>query len=325
MTNQENAYDLIIIGAGPGGLACAIESQRRNLHYLVIEKGCLVNSIFRFPTDTTVFSTPDLLEVGGIPFIIPTVKPKRIDLLNYYRRAAETFEVKINFYEEVESVAAESGSFCVQTTRANYHARAVIVGTGQFDTPNMLNVPGEGLEKVSHYYTEAHPYYRRKVAVIGGKNSAVEAALDLYRHGAQVTLVHRGPSLGKSVKYWIRPDIENRIREGKIHALFETVVEEIREDVVVVRTRDKRTLEIENDFVFAMTGYKPDLDFLSGIGISIRPDGTPEYDEETLESNIPGVYIAGVITAGCKGSKVFIENSRDHGKKIIGHILNGKE
>lgn len=326
MATAQEVYDVVIVGAGPGGLACAIEAKQHRLKYLVLEKGCLVNSIFRFPTNVILFSTPDLLELARVPFIISTEKPKRSDLLNYYRRLTEEFGLQINLYERVMSIDGEKGRFFVKTNRrASYSTRNVVIATGQYDNPNYLNIPGEDLPKVSHYYTEAHPYYRKKVAVIGGKNSAVEAVLDLYRHGAQVTLIHRGSELGRSVKYWIRPDVENRIKENKIQAHFNTVVEEIKEDCIVTRSLDGNRREIPNDFLFALTGYHPDLKFLESLGIKIESNCTPVHNSNTLETNVLGIYIAGVITAGAEGSKVFIENSRFHGRKIIGHILNGKK
>ncbi len=321
MTTAQEVNDVAIVGAGPGGLACAIEAKRHNLNYLVIEKGCLVNSVFHFPTNVTLFSTPELLEMDGIPFIIPTAKPTRKDLLGYYRRVAEHFELKINLNEKVESISGKKGDFQIQTSRNKiYSAKNIVIATGQYDSPSLMNVPGEDLEKVSHYYTEAHPYYRKKVVIIGGKNSAVEAALDLYKHGAEVTVIHRGEDFGKSVKYWILPDIKNRIKEGKIRAYFNTTVNEIKEGSLVVTDDKGVETELENDFVFALTGYRPDMGFLKNVGVELDSKLTPVHDEETLETNVPGVYIAGVITAGCDGSKVFIENTRNHGTKIIGHI-----
>ena len=320
MSTAQEVNDVAIVGAGPGGLACAIAAQKHNLNYLVIEKGCLVNSVFHFPTKTTLFSTPELLEIGGIPFIISTEKPTRTDLLGYYRRVTEHFDLKINLNEKVESISGQKGDFQIQTSRNKiYSAKNIVIATGQYDTPNLMNIPGEDLEKVNHYYTEAHCYYRKKVAIIGGKNSAVEAALDLYRHGAKVTVIHRGDDFGKSVKYWILPDIKNRVKEGKIRAYFNTTVKEIKEDSLIVE-KDGVETELENDFVFALTGYRPDMGFLKNAGVEFDSQLTPVHDAETFETNVPGVYIAGVIIAGCEGSKVFIENTRNHGTKIIGHI-----
>lgn len=327
MSTDFGIYDIVIVGGGPAGLACALEAQKHELNYLVIEKGCLTNSIFRFPTNLVLFSTPELLEIGGIPFIISSEKPTRTDLLKYYRRVVETSELKVKLFEKVESVSRKKNGFEIHTNRnQHYLTKNIVVAAGQYDNPNMMNVPGESLEKVSHYYTEAHPFYNKKVAVIGGKNSAVEAALDLYKHGAEVTVIHRGPAFGKSVKYWILPDIENRIKEGKIKALFNTILVEIKENYIVIQDlAGGQRSTIDNDFVFALTGYHPDQSFLRRLGIEIDLQMTPTHNSDTLETNVLGVYVAGVITAGCEGSKVFIENSRDHGKKIIGHILNGRK
>lgn len=274
MTDHHDLFDVIIIGAGPAGLACAIEAKKQNLNYLVIEKGCLVNSIFHFPTDLSFFSTADLLEIGDVPFVLSAPKPKRIDALNCYRRVAEHWQIRLHLYETVQAISGEKGDFRIQTNREeNYRTRNIIVATGQYDTPNFMNISGEHLPKVSHYYTEGHPYFQKNVAVIGGKNSAVEAALDLYHHGANVTLIHRGESFGKSVKYWILPDIENRIKEGKICAHFKTEVLQIKEDRIVVKNVAGEIWEIENDFVFAMTGYRPNIDFLKKTGIQFTNGG----------------------------------------------------
>ncbi|MFQ5603378.1 MAG: YpdA family putative bacillithiol disulfide reductase [bacterium] len=324
MKTRPDFYDVVIIGAGPAGLACAIESKKHNLTHLIIEKGCLVNSVYRFPTNMTLFSTADLLEIGGVPFIIPGDKPTRTDLLKYYRLVVQHFDLPVNLFEKVESVTGKQGDFLLQTSRhAAYGAKSVVVATGQYDHPNLLQISGEDSEKVSHYYTDGHPFYKKKVAVIGGKNSAVEAALALYKHGAQVTLIHRGSDFGASVKYWILPDIKNRVKEQKINALFNSVVTEINRDHIVVANGKTASQKIENDFVFALTGYHPDEAFLSDLGIEIDDCSTPVHDPKTLETNVSGIYIAGVITAGAESSKVFIENSRNHGTQIIGHILNG--
>jgi thioredoxin reductase (NADPH) len=290
---------------------------------LVLEKGCLADSIYRFPPNLIFFSTPDLLEIGGIPFIIASEKPTRTDILEYYRRVTEHHHLNIKLYEPVTSVSGTKPEFLVETSSSRYTASHIIVATGQYDTPNRLEVPGEDLETVSHYYTEPHPYYGRKVVIIGGKNSAVEAALDLYRHGADVTIVHRGNTFGKSVKYWIRPDIENRVKEGGIKAFFNTVVEEFLADGLIVRNGTGGERKLDCDFVFALTGYKPDRDFLEKMSISIGEGLRPRHNPETLETNVPGIYVAGVITAGSESSEVFIENSRHHGTKIVGHIVNG--
>lgn len=322
MTKTTEDFEIVIVGAGPVGLACAIECEKNKLKYTILEKSCLANTIYHYPTNTILFSSPELLEIGDIPFIISTEKPTRNDTLNYYRRVADYYNLKIRQYEKVERVEGAKNDFWIKTNRNRvYRSNFVVIATGQYDNPNYLNVPGENLTKVSHYYTEGHPFYRQHVAVIGGQNSAVEAALDLYRHGAYVTLIHRRSSLGDSVKYWIRPNIENRIKENKIRALFNTVVKEITEEAIVVQKADGTTEKIRNDFVFAMTGYRPNLDFLKSLGIKIESNDTPVHNPETLETNIPGMYIAGVITAGAAGSKLFIENSRHHGKIIIDCIL----
>ncbi len=322
---SDKLYDVIIVGAGPAGLACAIAAEKQNTSYLVIEKGCLVNSIFHFPTNLIFFSTPDLLEIGGIPLIIQTEKPTRADMLKYYRIVAEYYNLRINLYERVEELSGEKGNFQVRTSKANYNTQNVVIATGQYDNPNMMHIPGEDLDKVSHYYSEPHAYYKKKVAIIGGKNSAVEAALDLYKNDVEVTLIHRGDDFGQSVKYWILPDIKNRVKEGKIKALFNTVVKEIREKSLVVRNEDDTEQELANDHVLALTGYNPDTSFLSRMGIEIGAQNTPAHDPNTLETNVPGIYIAGVITVGSEGSKVFIENTRNHGTKIIESIRNGKK
>jgi thioredoxin reductase (NADPH) len=323
---NEQRCDVIIIGAGPCGLACAIAAKEHGLSHLIIEKGCLVNSIFRFPTNMTFFSTPELLEIGDVPMIVRDEKPKRADALLYYRRVAQQERLSFRLYERVEQIQRSDDGFVVHThTGSIYASQFLILATGYYDHPNLLNVPGEDLLKVSHYYTEAHPYFARKVAVIGGQNSAVEAALDLYRAGADVTLIHRGPELGRSVKYWIRPDIENRIREGSIRALFNSRVVEIKEDRIVVSIEETRREELANEFVFALIGYHINTDLLRAAGVEFEEDGvTPVYDKTTLETNVPGLFVAGVLTAGADANKVFIENSRHHGNLIMRAILNGK-
>ncbi len=319
-------HDIIIIGAGPTGLACAIEAETRGLDYLVIEKGCIVNSIKNFPLQMTFFTTPELLEIGGMPFVTPYQKPTRLEALKYYRRVADTYRLKLHLYETVLSVEGRDGNFQIKTeTRdrqgRHYRARKIVLATGYYDIPNFLNVPGEDLPKVTHYYREAHPYYGMDVAVIGGKNSAAVAALDLYRAGARVTLIHRGSRLSSSIKYWIKPDIENRIKAGEIQARFDTTVVEITQRTLVLRHRSGEKVALENDFVFAMTGYRPDLEFFHTIGVRLDPeDQRPLIDKESYESNVAGVYLAGVVVAGMFTNEVFIENGRFHGKVVVDHI-----
>jgi thioredoxin reductase (NADPH) len=318
--------DVIIIGAGPTGLACGIEAERRELDYLIVEKGCIVNSIQGFPVQMTFFTTPELLEIGGLPFVSSYEKPTRLEALKYYRRAADTYRLKLHLYETVLRVEGTDGNFLVKTqTRASencqYSSRKIVLATGYYDIPNLMNVAGEELAKVAHYYTEAHPYYGMEVAVVGGKNSAAIAALDLYRHGARVSLIHRGKELSESIKYWIKPDIENRIKSGQITAFFETEVIEITQQQITLENSAGKTWSLKNDFVFAMTGYRPDLEFFKTIGIHLNPvDQKPFHNKETYESSVPGVYLAGVVVAGMKTNEVFIENGRFHGEVIIKDI-----
>lgn len=324
--NLTPIQDLIIIGAGPTGLACAIEAETRELDYLVIEKGCVVNSIKNFPLQMTFFTTPELLEIGGMPFVTPYQKPTRLEALKYYRRVTDTYQLKLHLYETVVSVEGHDGNFQVKTETRNrqthcYVARKIVLATGYYDIPNFLNVPGEDLPKVAHYYREAHPYYGMDVAVIGGKNSAAVAALDLYRAGAKVTLVHRGSRLSSSIKYWIKPDIENRIKAGEIQARFNTTLVEITQRTLVLRHCSGETISLDNDFVFAMTGYRPDLEFFHSIGVQLDPkDQRPLIDKNSYESNVSGVYLAGVVVAGMFTNEVFIENGRFHGKVVVDHI-----
>jgi thioredoxin reductase (NADPH) len=317
--------DVLIIGAGPTGLACAIEVQREGFDYLVLEKGCIVNSLFHFPTQMIYFTTPERLEIGDLPFICVREKPNRIEALKYYRRVVDTYKLRINQYEKVVRVKGEDGNFRVETElqssgeRRRYRARKLIVATGYYDNPNHLGIPGEDLPKVSHYYTEAHPFYDREVAIIGAGNSAADAALELFRSGARVTLIHRRSDLSHSLKYWVAPDISNRIKNGEIKALFNTIVTEIK--LTSICTRNLVTgeeHEMPNDFVFALTGYHADYDFLRNLGIQLHPETMkPTLNPETLESNVPGVYLAGVVIAGVENNKVFIENGRFHSKQVI--------
>ena len=306
----------IIIGAGPTGLACGIELKRRGVENIIIDKGCVVNSLYNYPTHMTFFTTPELLEIGGIPMTSLNDKPTRGEALKYYRRVAEHYRLNIKQYEGVESFSGEDGNFTVRTTKATYQAKKIIIASGYYDVPNLLGIPGEDLPKVVHYYTEAHPYFDHDVMVIGAKNSAAIIALELYRTGARVTMVHRGAEIHRNVKYWIKPDIENRIKNKEIQAHFHTAVQEIRPESVILKTPEG-LLEIPNQFVFAMTGYRPDLTFLNAHGITFQPDTKkPKTNPDTLESERAGVFLAGVIVAGMHTSEIFIENGRFHGSQI---------
>ncbi len=316
-----NRVDVLVIGAGPTGLACAIDAQNAGFRAMLVDKGCLCNSLFHYPSGMTFFTTPELLEIGNIPFPSPNQKPTRQEALEYYRKVAQHYRVNLRQYESVRCVAGEAGNFTVHCTDAAgrphvYGARAIVVATGYYDRANYLGVPGEDLPKVFHYYQDPHPYFDQDVLVIGGKNSAAIAALDLWRHGARVTLVHRGPAMHKHVKYWILPDIENRIAHDEIHGHFQTVVEEIELDSVRLRTPEG-PLTIKNNFVFAMTGYHPDFAFLEALGVRLTgTDRTPAFDPKTLESNVAGIYLAGVVVAGKRTNEIFIENGRFHGAQI---------
>ena len=323
--SPQTKVDVAVIGAGPTGLSCGIEAQRAGLKVVVIDKGCVVNSIFHYPANMTFFTTPDLLEIGGVPFTSANTKPTRQEALEYYRRVADHYRLSIAQYQWVKTVMGDVGKFQLTTTDRHgsvfdYFARKIIVSTGYYDLPNRLNIPGEELPKVFHYYHEPHPYYDHDVLVIGGKNSAAIAALELYRHGARVTLVHRAAKMHAHVKYWILPDIENRIRNGEIKACFNSTVQEIAEEYAVVFT-PQGVLRLKNDFVFAMTGYHPDYDFLRSMGIELSIEQfRPVCDFETFESNVPGIYVAGVVVAGSRTNEIFIENGRFHGLQIAKHL-----
>jgi len=320
--SKQPLFDVLVIGAGPTGLACAIDAQNVGCSVVLVDKGCLTNSLFHYPANMTFFTTPELLEIGNIPFPSPNQKPSRGEALEYYRKVTAHYQLNVKPYELVTTVKGEDGDFTVHTEDRfgrplQHRARKLIVSTGYYDLPNHLNVPGEDLPKVSHYYDEPHPYFDRDVIVVGGKNSAAIAALDLYRHGARVTLVHRGPELHRHIKYWIKPDIENRIKRGEIAAHFNTTVERIELDEVVLRTPlGKKTLP--NQQVFALTGYKPDFAFIESLGIRLDPKNSrcPVCNRQTLESNVPGIYVAGVVVAGERTNEIFIENGRFHGALI---------
>jgi thioredoxin reductase (NADPH) len=316
------ASDLLVIGAGPTGLACAIEAQRAGFSAVLVDKGCLCNSLFHYPAHMTFFTTPELLEIGDMPFSSPNQKPTRSEALEYYRKVAEHYRLDIRQYQKVERVTGSDGSFAVHTMdrfgRAVTHlARKIVLATGYYDLPNYLGIPGEDLPKVAHYYHEPHPYFGLEVLVIGGKNSAAIAALDLWRHGARVTLVHRGPEMHRHVKYWILPDINNRIKNGEIAAYFDSSVTGIAEDEVTLAT-PKGSVTLANHFVFALTGYHPDFSFIEALGVKLDESNArcPMCDPASLESNVPGIYLAGVIVAGERTNEIFIENGRFHGRLI---------
>jgi thioredoxin reductase (NADPH) len=324
-SRPDSCADVLVVGAGPTGMACAIEAHKAGFKALIIDKGCVVNSLYHYPNNMVFFTTPELLEIGDVPFTTSLAKPTRLEALEYYRRVAEHFQLHIRQYEWVKTITGEDRNFRVTTTDRqsaihDYRARKIVLATGYYDLANQLEIPGEDLDKVFHYYREPHPYYDTDVVVIGGKNSAAEAALDLWRHGARVTLVHRGPQMHEHVKYWVRPDIENRIKSGEIGAHFNSTVQEIGGDYVALQT-PSGPLHLKNDFVFALTGYHPDYDFLRSVGIELSSEQMrPVCDPENLESNVPGIYVAGVIVAGSRTNEIFIENGRFHGKLIAAHI-----
>jgi len=324
--SEQPLHDVLVIGAGPTGLACAIDAKRAGLSVVVVDKGCLTNSLFHYPAHMTFFTTPELLEIGDMPFSSPNQKPTRAEALEYYRKVAQHYALDTRLYETVDRVTGSNGDFSVHTTdrfdrKIIHRAQKLIVSTGYYDLPNYLGIPGEDLGKVMHYYNEPHPYFAQEVVVIGGKNSAAIAALDLWRHGARVTLVHRGTELHRHIKYWIKPDIENRIKNGEIAAHFNTVVSEITEDAVTLLTPGGPKV-IPNQFVFALTGYRPDFAFIEALGVALNDadDRKPVCDPLTLESNVPGIYLAGVIVAGERTNEIFIENGRFHGALIAADL-----
>ncbi|MGC1188147.1 MAG: YpdA family putative bacillithiol disulfide reductase [Candidatus Acidiferrales bacterium] len=324
-TSAQEHYDLICIGAGPTGLATAIEAVRAGLRPLVIDKGSLCNSIYHYPANMVFFTTPELLEIGDLPLTSPSEKPTRVEALKYYRKCAEHYQLELRLWQRVVRVSGGDGAFEIETRDADgerheFHGAKIVVATGYYDLPNMMQVPGEDLPSVAHYYTDPHEFWRRNVVVVGGKNSAAEAALDLYRAGARVTLVHRQADLGLTIKYWVRPDIENRIKAGQVRALFNTHVVRFEEGSVRVANSDGEQ-SLPADQVFALTGYHPDFAFLRSLGVQLdAATNKPVLNPATLESNVPGIYLAGVVIGGNNTSEIFIENGRFHGKVIVAAI-----
>lgn len=313
--------DVIIVGGGPIGIACGLEAKKNGLSYLILEKGPIVNSLFNYPANMQFFSSSEKLEIDDIPFISKEAKPKRDEALEYYRRIVTSNKLRMNLFEKVTHIDKSNDSFTIKTVKSEYTSTNLVIATGFYDIPNTLNVPGESLEKVSHYYNDPHYYAGQKLAVIGASNSAVDAALECYRKGAEVSLIIRGPEVGQRVKYWVRPDIINRIEEGSITAYYNSTVTEITPGDISIKTPEGNII-LKNDFVLALTGYKPNFKFLASLGIHLSDDEKklPEYKPETMESNIDGLYLAGVICGGMETHKWFIENSRIHAKMIIGDI-----
>ena len=319
-------FDIIIVGAGPIGLACALEAEKKGLTCLLLEKGALVNSLYRYPLNMTFFSTAEKLEIGNVPFVSHNPKPTRSEALEYYRRVAMFWDLEIGLYEQVTGISGESNQFKIDTSKTSYQAKHIILATGFYDIPNVMNIPGEHLPKVHHYYKEAHPYFGQKIVVVGAANSAVDEAMETCRKGADVTMIIRDDGIRDSVKYWVKPDIENRIKEGSIRAFYNASLKAIRENEVDIEHEGTVTT-LENDFVLAMTGYLPDFHFLESMGIQMGEDDyrTPIHDPETMMTNVPGIYLAGVICGGLKTNKWFIENSREHASLIVNHIVSNSE
>ncbi len=314
-------FDLVIVGGGPIGIACGLEAQKKGLSYLILEKGTIVNSLFNYPVNMQFFSSSERLEIDDIPFISNEAKPKRNEALEYYRRIVSSNKLNIQLFEEVTGIKSSDDGFSINTNKAAYNSANVVIATGFYDLPNYLNVPGEDLLKVAHYYKDPHFYAHQKLAVVGASNSAIDAALECYRKGAEVTLIIRGPEVGQRVKYWVRPDIVNRIEEGSIKAYYNTTIEKIKEEELILRL-PQGTITIQNDFVLALTGYRPNFSFLEKLGIELSKDEKklPCYNEKTMETNVKGLYLAGVICGGMETHKWFIENSRIHAPMIIADI-----
>jgi len=317
-------YDLIIIGAGPAGLACGIAAKHAGMKYLIFDKGGIVNSIQQFQREMYFFSTPELLEIGGLPFVVPTTRPTARDCVNYYRAAAQYHDLEFRFHEKIVSAQRAEDLFDVRTDRAiEYRSRAVVVATGYYDTPSPLGVPGEDLPHVSHFYRDPLPFFRQHVVIVGGKNSAVEAALDLWRHGAVVTVVHRGQAMSPSVKYWIMPDFQNRVNDGAIALHLDSTVKEFCTGDTVIHRQGTGDMKIRTDFAFILIGYRPDVKFLASFGIGIEPETlAPVHDPETMETNVRNLFVAGGLVGGKFNNRVFIENGRGHGQKIVAALTN---
>lgn len=320
---MKTELDIVIVGGGPIGIACGLEAKKNSLTYVILEKGPIVNSLFHYPSNMQFFSSSEKLEIDEIPFISKEAKPKRDEALEYYRRIVTSNKLNIKLFEKVENVQKNEGTFTVVSEKNTYISKQVVIATGFYDLPNLLNVPGEDLEKVVHYYDNPHYYSGQKVAVIGASNSAIDAALECWRKGADVSLIIRGSEVGQRVKYWVRPDIVNRIEEGSIKAYYNTTVKSITENSISLNTEND-VVEIENDFVLALTGYKPNFNFLEKLGVNISNDAKklPEYNPDTMETNIDGLYLAGVICGGMETHKWFIENSRIHAKMIVSDIIS---
>jgi thioredoxin reductase (NADPH) len=316
-------FDLLIVGGGPIGMSCAIEAQAAGLSYVIIEKGCLVNSLYNYPVNMTFFSTSEKLEIGGVPFVSNNIKPTRAEALEYYRRVAVKFNLHLRLFEKVQTVKNHTSRYSVSTDRSEYQARNIIISTGFYDLPNLMNIPGEDMAKVRHYYQDPHFYTKQKVLIVGANNSSVDAALETYRKGADVTMVIRNSQIGERVKYWVRPDIINRIQEGSIKVYYNSVLTAVREDEADIES-PTGNVTIPNDFVLAMTGYRPDFSFLKKVGIKLSDDElkVPEHDPETMETNMQGIYLAGVVCGGMNTHKWFIENSREHAGRIVNHITS---
>ncbi|ARN77874.1 hypothetical protein BST97_07590 [Nonlabens spongiae] len=322
MAKNDKLYDLIIVGGGPIGIACALEAEKKALSYLILEKGTVVNSLYNYPTNMQFFSTSEKLELDEIPFISKEAKPSKQEALEYYRRIATSRRLNMKLFEKVEAVENACDVFQVTTTKSNHSARNIILATGFYDLPNLMNVPGEELHKVFHYYDDPHLYAFQKVAVVGASNSAVDAALEIYRKGGDVTMIVRGNEIGDRVKYWVKPDVENRIKEGSIKALFNAQIVKIEQDIIKIDQKGQE-ITLENDFVLALTGYRPNFKMLKSLGVKLEGKmKKPVYDSQTMETNVPGIYLAGVVCGGLETHKWFIENSRAHAALIAEHIAN---